>query len=171
MHQQCVIWVLLLVCLTWWMLSRGKAGPRRPSSLAGWHLRGLNCGILCKMEHPFLSSKGSRALGSSGATSCPLEGEESVSTLSGGPRGLGTHSGGGCPPTADRELLPPLAARASPHCSCGAGEQLASSLHMMAQLPCTCSSQRMRSLGGGLPSALATQGLQALSLSIAILSN
>ena len=118
MHQQYVIWVLPLVCLTWWKLSRGKAGPRRPSSLAGWHLRGLNCGILCKMEHPFPSSKGSRASGSSGAASYPLEGEESVSTLSGGPRGLGTHSGGGCshcrqgaPATVGCESIPTLQPR------------------------------------------------------------
>jgi len=74
MHQQRVIWVLPVVCLTWWMLSRGKAGPLRPSSLAEWHLWGLNRGILCKIEHPFPSSQGTRAWGSSGV-SCPLEGK------------------------------------------------------------------------------------------------
>lgn len=65
-------------------------------------------------------------------------------------------------PTTDRELPPLLAVRASPHCSRGVRAQLISDLRMMAQLPCTCSSQQTRHPGRGPP--LCTGNVRATSL-------
>ena len=82
-----------------------------------------------------------------------------MSTLSGGPWRLVTRSGGGC--SHCRQGAPAtVSCESIPHCSHGAGEQLTSSLHVMAQLPCTCSSQRMHRLGGGFPSAQQREGCE-----------
>lgn len=150
MHQQCVIWVLPLVFFDLVAAFPRESGTPRALFPCRVAIAGLKSWFFCaKWNIPLPPLRGAEPEAPQ-VLHPALWRESVVRTLSRGPQGPGTLSGVGC--SHCRQGAPAtFVCKSILHCSRGAGEQLASSLHMMAQLPCTCSFQQTRRLGGGLP--------------------
>lgn len=161
MHQQCVIWVLPLVFFDSVAAFPRESGTPQALFPCRVAIAGLKSRVFCaKWNIPLPPLRGAEPEAPQ-VLHPALCRESVVRTWSRGPQGLGTLSEGGCS-HCRQGALATFVCKSIPHCSRGAGEQLSSSLRMMAQLPCTCSFQQTRRLGGGLP--FCTVNVRATSL-------